>query len=306
MDTKWPVLPYSEWKDTCATLHMWTQIVGKIRLVLTPWTNHSWHVVFYVTSRGLTTSPIPSQSKQFQIDFDFLDHQLLISTTAGERKQFALEPQTVADFYSKTLRALQDLGIDVRISKIPNELPEPMPFDQDTKHSAYDPEYAQRFWQVLTQEDKVMKDFRARFIGKVSPVHFFWGSFDLAVTRFSGRKAPQHPGGVPHLPDWVTREAYSHEVSSAGFWPGNDQAPNALFYSYAYPEPAGFKEAKVKPQEAFYSAEMREFFLPYDDVRKAQSPESALLDFFQSTYEAAATCANWNRTELEIVADKRT
>jgi Family of unknown function (DUF5996) len=278
---------------------MWTQIIGKIRLICAPWTNHSWHVALYVTSRGLTTSPIPYQNKIFQIDFDFIDHRLLIETNLGERVNLKLGPQTVARFYDAVFSALRGLGINVRISKTPNELPDVIPFDKDELHKSYDPEYARRFWQILTQVDRVMKDFRARFIGKVSPVHFFWGSFDLAVTRFSGRKAPEHPAGVPHMPDWVVREAYSHEVSSAGFWPGNDQSPNPVFYSYAYPEPVGYNSATVKPSQAFYSAEMREFFLPYEDVRTAASPDEALMEFFQSTYDAAANNGQWDREVLE-------
>jgi hypothetical protein len=302
MQETWPPLPYEEWKDTCATLHLWTQIVGKIRLACSPWTNHSWHVALYVTSRGLTTSPIPYQDRIFQIDFDFVRHRLQIETSLGEQRDIPLKPKTVAAFYSEVLGSLHDLGIDVRIVKIPNEISDPIPFDQDTTHSSYDAEYAGRFWMILTEVDRVMKDFRSRFVGKVSPVHFFWGSFDLAVSRFSGRRAPEHPGGFPHIPDWVMREAYSHEVSSAGFWPGNDQAPNPVFYSYAYPEPAGYGAVPVKPAQAFYSEEMGEFFLPYDAMRTVTSPDKALMDFFQSAYEAAANAGNWNREELEGLA----
>jgi len=299
MNENWPALPFQEWKDTYATLHMWTQIIGKIRLACTPWTNHSWHVALYVTSRGLTTSPIPYNNKVFQIEFDFLDHGLHIDTNLGERKTLALRPQTVSYFYNSVFSTLGQLGINVRISKIPNEIADAIPFDQDDVHRSYDADYAGKFWQILTQVDRVMKDFRSGFIGKVSPVHFFWGSFDLAVTRFSGRKAPEHPGGVPHMPDWVVREAYSHEVSSVGFWPGNDQAPTPVFYSYAYPEPAGYNSATVRPSQAFYGAEMREFFLPYEDVRLSTFPDQTLMEFFQSTYEAAADNAGWEREALE-------
>lgn len=268
-------------------------------MVLTPWINHSWHVTLYVTSRGLTTSPIPYKNEIFQIDFDLIDHRLLILTNRGESRHLALRAMSVAKFYDEFFSALRGLGIEVRISKIPNEIPDAIPFDQDHTHKSYDPEYAARFWQVLTQVDRVMKDFRARFIGKVSPVHFFWGSFDLAVTRFSGRTAPEHAGGVPNLPDWVVREAYSHEVSSAGFWPGNDQAPNPVFYSYAYPEPAGYSSASILPSQAFYSTEMSEFMLPYEEVRRASSPEQVLMDFLRSTYEAAAINGKWDRDALE-------
>jgi hypothetical protein len=299
MKENWPALPYTEWKDTCSTLHMWTQIVGKIRLSCTPWTNHSWHVALYVTARGLTTSPIPHKGKIFEIDFDFVDHELLIETNQGELRKLPLRPQSVADFYSEIMKAMRELNLEVHITKIPNEVAEGIPFDQDQKHHSYDRESANRFWQALTQVDRVFKAFRTRFIGKVSPIHFFWGSFDMAMTRFSGRKAPEHPGGVPNLPDWVVREAYSHEVSSAGFWPGGDQSPNAVFYSYAYPEPEGYSTTKVKPEKAFYSAEMKEFFLPYDEVRNAASPDSLLMEFLQSTYEAAANNGAWDREALE-------
>ncbi len=295
----WPALPFEAWRDTCATLHMWTQIVGKIRLVQTPWVNHSWHVPLYLTARGLTTSPIPYDSRLFEIDFDFLDQRLLIRTDDGSTRAMALQPRPVADFYQDLFALLAELDITLKINTTPNELADGIPFERDRQHRSYDAEYAQRFWHALLQADRVMKAFRARFKGKCSPVHFFWGSFDLAVTRFSGRPAPEHPGGVPHLPDWVAREAYSHEVSSCGFWPGNDAVPFSAFYSYAYPEPPGFATANVSPAPAFYHAELHEFILPYDRVREAPSPDASLLEFLQSTYEAAANSGNWSRKALE-------
>lgn len=295
----WPDLPYEEWKETYETLHMWTQIVGKIRLAYTPWVNHSWHVTLYVTSRGLTTSPIPYGTETFQIDFDFIDHKVLIFKSDGGQRSLELHPRTVADFYHELMRQLQELGIDAKISKIPNEVADAIPFDKDEQHKSYEAEKAHRFWRSLVQADRVFKKFRAKFIGKCSPVHFFWGSFDLAVTRFSGRPAPPHPGGVPHMPDWVAREAYSHEVSSGGFWPGGGPAPFPLFYSYAYPEPGGFSEARVQPATAYYHPDLREFVLPYDEVRKADDPDKTLLQFLQSTYEAAANQGKWDRSSLE-------
>jgi hypothetical protein len=295
----WPSLPYDEWKDTCATLHRWTQIVGKIRVAQSPWTNHSWHVPLYVTARGLTTSPIPYGTRVFEIDFDFVYHVLRISTSDGRVRTVALKPRSVADLYRDLFAQLANLGLQVRINSRPNEVPDAIPFEQDEAHASYDAEYANRFWKVLLQADRIFKQFRAGFTGKNSPVHFFWGSFDLACTRFSGAAAPPHPGGVVNCPDWVTREAYSHEVSSCGFWPGNDQAPFPLFYSYAYPEPSGFRDAPVRPAKARYEAGFGEFVLPYDEVRNATSPDDALLDFLQTTYEAAANLGNWNRTLLE-------
>jgi len=299
MNEQWPSLNFQEWKDTYATLHMLTQIVGKIRLAQSPWVNHSWHTTLYVTSRGLTTSPIPYGNRTFQIDFDFIDHSLLIQTSDGEVKTMALSPRPVAGYYEELFNKLAELNLKVKIHTTPNELPTPIPFEKDYEHAAYTAEYANRFWRALVQADRVFKQFRARFIGKCSPVHFFWGSFDLAVTRFSGRRAPEHPGGVPHLPDWVTREAYSHEVSSCGFWPGSEQMPQAVFYSYAYPEPQGFSTATVRPSGAGYSSEMREFIFPYDEVRRSANPDEALLEFLQSSYEAAADSAAWDRKELE-------
>jgi len=295
----WPALPFAEWKDTAITLHMWTQIIGKIRLTLSPWTNHSWHVTLYVTSRGLTTSPIPHNSHTFEIQFDFIDHQLLIDKSDGARRIIPLKPQSVAEFYRIVMKALGDLELPVIINTTPNEIENPIPFDQDEEHRSYDPEYANRFWRVLVQSDRVFKEFRSRFCGKCSPVHFFWGSFDLAVTRFSGRPAPPHPGGVPHLPDEITREAYSQEVSSLGFWPGNAAAPTPVFYSYAYPGPPGFAQAKIQPDTAFYEVKLREFILPYDRVRTAEKPDEVLLDFAQSAYDAASKLGKWDRATLE-------
>jgi hypothetical protein len=295
----WPALPYEAWSDTLATLHMWTQIVGKVRLAQSPWVNHSWHVTLYVTARGLTTSPIPYGTRTFEIEFDFLAHRLAITTGEGRVAHVGLEPQTVAVFYARLMEALNGLGLHVRIHAKPNEVPEAIPFDRDDTHRSYNAEYAARFWRVLVQADRVLKVFRARFAGKCSPVHFFWGAADLAVTRFSGRPAPEHPGGIPNLPDRVTREAYSHEVSSAGFWPGGGPIAYPAFYSYAYPEPAGFAKAPVRPEGAFYSQDFREFILPYDTVRLAASPDDTLLEFLQSTYEAAARLASWDRAALE-------
>jgi hypothetical protein len=295
----WPALPYEAWKDTCATLHLWTQIVGKIRLAQTPWINHSWHVTLYVTPRGLTTSPIPYDGRALQIDFDFIDHALLIETSEGDARRLPLAAMSVADFHDRLMAALAELQIRRRIHGRPNEVPDPIPFRDDRQHAAYDPDYAQRFWRVLLQADRVFKQFRTGFLGKVSPVHFFWGSFDHAVTRFSGRKAPMHPGGIPNLPDLVTREAYSHEVSSAGFWPGGGAVDYPAFYSYAYPAPEGFSTAPVRPDAAFFHETLGEFILPYDAVRSAAAPDAALLDFLQSTYEAAANAAGWDRAALE-------
>jgi hypothetical protein len=301
----WPSLPLEAWIETCTTLHLWTQIVGKVRLTQSPWVNHSWHATLYVTARGLTTSPIPHGSRTFQIDFDFIAHQLILQTNDGGTGRMALEPQSVAAFYQRLMAAMDRLGLHVNIYPRPNEVADPIRFDQDETHRSYDPEYASRFWRVLVQADRVFKEFRARFIGKCSLVHFFWGAPDLAVTRFSGRRAPEHPGGIPNLPDWVTREAYSHEVSSCGFWSGGDAIPYPVFYSYAYPEPAGFSAAPIKPDAAFYSADLHEFILPYDAVRQSESPDSTLLDFLQSTYEAAANLAKWDRGSLERVKDPR-
>jgi hypothetical protein len=298
-DNIWPSLPLAAWQDTYATLHMWTQIVGKIRLALVPNLNHWWHSTLYVTPRGLTTASIPYQTRSFQISFDFLDHQLLIETSDGITKRIALAPRSVADFYQNLMGTLSEIGIEVKIWKMPQEVADPILFDQDHQHAAYDPEYAQIWWRILVQVDRVMTVFRSRFIGKSSPVHFFWGSFDLAVTRFSGRRAPEHPGGIPHMADWVTREAYSHEVSSCGFWPGGGSVVEPVFYAYAYPAPQGFRDYPVQPQEASYSSDLQEFILPYEAVRQADDPDMLLLTFFQSTYEAAANLGDWDRGELE-------
>jgi hypothetical protein len=295
----WPSLPLEAWGDSYATLHMWAQIVGKCRLVQSPWVNHSWHVTLYVTTRGLTTSPIPYGGRAFQIDFDFVAHRLILRSSDGGAGGFALEPQSVAKFYFRLMEEMARLGLHVRIHRRPNEVVEAIRFDQDEVHRSYDPEYVNRFWRALVQAERVFQEFRARSIGKCSPVHFFWGAPDLAVTRFSGRRAPEHPGGIPNLPDWVVRDAYSHEVSSCGFWPGGGAIPYAAFYSYAYPEPAGFSAAPVKPGAAFYSPDLREFILPYDAVRQSDSPDDTLLEFLQTTYEAAANLAAWDRASLE-------
>jgi hypothetical protein len=301
----WPSLPLSAWEETYATLHRWCQIVGKVRLAQTPWINHSWHATFYVTTRGLTTSPIAHGMRTFEISFDFLDHRLSIRTSDGEEEVLPLRRQSVADFYAELLGRLQALELGGSIHGRPNELEDATPFAEDRSHGSYDPVYAARCWRALVQADRVFREFRAPFIGKCSPVHFFWGSFDLAVTRFSGRRAPPHPGGIPHLPDWVAREAYSHEVSSCGFWPGGGPHPFPLYYSYAYPEPQGFSSAAIRPDDAFYSKDLREWVLPYDTVRTAASPDDALLAFLETTYSAAAELASWDRAALERPADPR-
>ena len=289
----WPSLPLKDWQDTYSTLHMWTQIVGHIRLTQTPLVNHWWNLTLYVTSRGLTTSPIPYGNRTFQIDFDFLDHRLLVCSSDGASTSLALAPRSVADFYGELMEKLRSLSIAVHIKHAkPDEVAEPIPFAEDHKHASYDHEYANRFWRILVQADRVFKQFRSRFIGKCSPVHFFWGSFDLAVTRFSGRRAPERPGA-----DAMTREAYSHEVISHGFWPGGGAIEAPLFYSYTVPAPAGLEKQRIQPGS--YSSEMSEFVLPYDDVRQSSSPDESLLEFMQSTYEAGATLAQWDRAELE-------
>ena len=290
----WPSLPLEEWRDTYATLHMWTQVIGKIRLAQAPLINHWWEVPLYVTCRGLTTSPVPHGTRTFQIDFDFTDHRLIIQTSDGAVESLPLQPMSVATFYAGVMGRMQALGLPVRIWTMPVEVANPVPFETDQQHASYVPEQAHRFWGVLVQADRVFTAFRARFIGKVSPVHFFWGSFDLAVTRFSGRAAPSKPTA-----DSITREAYSHEVSSCGFWPGGEGIEQPAFYSYAYPEPDGFAGASVRPDGAFYDRGLGQFILPYDDVRQAASPDEALLAFLQSTYEGAATLANWDRAALE-------
>ena len=296
--TRWPDLPYHSWRDTAATLQLWTQIVGKVRLTLTPWLNHGWQVPLYVTTRGLGTSPIPAGSEILEIEFDFISHRLIARTSRGDKRELPLEPQTVADFYHSVIDLLDSIGVAVAIHEMPNEVPDPIRFSRDRSHSSYDHAAAHSLWRALVQADRVFKLFRTGFLGKASPVHFFWGSFDLAVTRFSGRTAPRHPGGVPVLPDAVTREAYSHEVSSAGFWPGNDAFPHAAFYSYAYPEPAGFRDRPVTP-DARFDRVLGEFILPYEAVRDAADPEALLLDFLSTTYAAAADTGGWDRAALE-------
>jgi hypothetical protein len=292
---RWPALPLAEWKDTYATLHMWTQVVGKIRLALSPPINHFWGTTFYVTARGLTTSPMPYSKGAVEINFDFIAHTLEILTSLGETRSFRLVPRTVAEFYFELMSALHSLGIDAKVWTMPVEVPRPVRFNLDETHSSYDGEYAHRFWQILVSVDTVLREFRSRFIGKASPVHFFWGSFDLAATRFSGRRAPERPDA-----DYITKEAYSHEVISHGFWPGDGEViKDAAFYAYAAPEPAGFRDQRVMPSKAFYSGEKNEFFLMYDDVRLTHSPEQALLEFCQSTYEAGANLAKWDRANLE-------
>jgi hypothetical protein len=294
----WPVLSYEAWRETVATLHLWTQVVGKVRLGLAPWVNHSWQVPLYVSARGLTTSPMPFAGEILELEFDFVHHRLLARTSRAEERSFALEPQTVADFYARILALLRELGVPVEINDRPVELVNPIRFAEDHTHRSYDADAVWRFWRVLTKTDIVLTRFRSGFIGKVSPVHFFWGSFDLAVTRFSGRLAPRHPGGIPGLSDEVTREAYSHEVSSAGFWPGNDAFPRAAFYSYAYPEPAGFSGHAVTAG-GYYDKAVGEFILPYEQMRQAADPEATLLDFLTRTYVAAADAAHWDRASLE-------
>jgi hypothetical protein len=294
----WPALPYPGWRDSLATLHLWTQIVGKVRLALTPWVNHSWQVPLYVTARGLATSPIPSRAEIFEMEFDFIEHRLRVRASWGGERTLALEPQTVSDFHRRIVDLLDDMGIVVRIGEMPNEIANPVAFPEDRVHASYDADAAHAFWRVLIQADRLFKVFRSGFLGKASPVHFFWGSFDLAVTRFSGRAAPPHPGAVPGLPDTVAREAYSHEVSSAGFWPGNDAFPQAAFYSYAYPEPQGMRAARV-PSGAYFEPSLGEFILPYDAVRTAQDPDALLLEFLSSTYAAAADAGRWDRAALE-------
>lgn len=298
-DETWPRLPLQAWQDTYATLHMWTQIVGKTRLALAPRVNHWWNVTFYVTPRGLTTSAMPHGERTFSVDFDFLDHALLVRASDGRTGALPLEARSVADFYGKYMELLRSLGLETRIWPRPVEVERSVPFAEDQEHASYDPLYARRFWRVLTQADRVMQQFRGRFLGKSSPVHFFWGACDLAVTRFSGRPAPRHPGGVPNCADWVMWEAYSHEVSSCGFWPGGGPVTEPAFYAYAYPEPPGFADFKIQPREAYYSQEMREFLLPYEAVRTAQDPDGMLLAFLQNTYGAAAELGGWDRRALE-------
>ena len=300
MKTGWPELNYYASKDTLETIHLLTQVIGKIKLKMQPWINHSWHITLSVSPTGLTTRDFAYKNLHFQIDLDLVQHQLNIKTNTGQNRNLALVHMSVAEFYKKVMHALAELGIDVEIYKVPCELENPIPFDKDQTHKTYNPQQATALHKALLQAQKVMTKFRAEFRGKCSPVHFFWGSFDLAVSRFSGRTAPKHPGGVPGLPDWVTQEAYSHEVSSCGFWPGNEALPEAAFYSYIYPEPEGYRSANIKPAAAYFHETLGEFILPYEAVQSARDPEATLLDFLHSTYEAAATHANWDRNSLEV------
>ena len=301
-DSPWPALPFADWKETCQTLHLWSQIVGKVRLALTPVVNHWWNVTYHLTSRGITTRPIPYRGRTFSIDFDFIDHCLTIATSDGAVERLALAPMSVADFYGQVMKRLQALGIDVHIWTMPSEIEDAVPFDQDHAHAAYDPQWVRRFWVALSQSHRVMNEFRARFIGKVSPVHFFWGSFDLAVTRFSGRTAPPPSGTTPHVANWVMREAYSHEVCSCGFWPGNGGYGKAAYFVYAYPEPAGFGAAPLRTPVAAYDTGLGQFILPYDAVAESPDPDALLLAFLQETYEAAANLGSWDRRSLERVS----
>jgi hypothetical protein len=299
-DPAWPELPpLSDWEDTCATVHLWTQVVGKVRLEAGPDLAHWWGVTLYVTPRGLTTGPMPSAEGTFQIDFDFIAHALHVITSDGRSRSFDLEPMSVAEFYRRTMDAFDALGLDVSIWPVPVELPEVTPFAEDEQHASYDADAVQAFWRALVAADRVFTAFRARFLGKSSPSHFFWGAFDLAVTRFSGRPAPKHPGGYPNVADWVMHEAYSHEVASAGFWPGTGGLGEAAFYAYAYPMPDGFADADVEPEAAYFFDDLGEFVLPYEAVRTAPDPDAALMQFLESTYAASADLAGWDRAALE-------
>ena len=298
-EAAWPPLNWSDWRDTGETLHRWTQIVGKVRMACTPMTNHWWQVALYVTSRGLTTSPIPYGALSFDVTFDFIDHALVIETSQGAREVFQLKAMSVADFYDKFFAHLRRLGVDADIWTMPCEIPDAVPFEEDNDHAAYDGAQARQFWTVLLRVHHVFNAFRSQFVGKASPVHFFWGSFDLAVTRFSGRPAPPHPGVAPHVANWVMREAYSHEVSSCGFWPGNGGYGRAAFYSYAYPEPSNFENVPLHTPGAIYDRQLKEFLLPYDAVRGAPNPDRVLMGFLQETYAAAADRAGWDRAALE-------
>ena len=302
----WPTLDYAQWRDTLQTLHLWTQIVGKVRLALTPWQNHGWHVPLYVNVRGLGTSAIHAAGGIVEIDFDFIDHRLVIRSSEGPDRGFALAPMSVASFYHLLMGELRAASVAAAINVMPNEVPKAIRFPDDEVHASYDADAVHRFWRTLVQADRVFRMFRTSFLGKSSPVHFFWGSFDLAVTRFSGRPAPLHPGGFPGLPDAVTREAYSHEVSSAGYWPGNDAHPSPAFFSYAYPSPAAFAQAAVEPSEAVWSDALGEWLLPYEAVRKATDPDTTLLAFLDTTFRAAAELSGWNRRmECEIGVARR-
>jgi hypothetical protein len=298
----WPELPVEEWADTIEALHLWTQIVGKVRLAYSPWLNHSWGVPLYVSTRGLRTSIIPYSAESVELEFDLIADQLVIDTTTGERRTVALRPQSVAEFYDAVRHAMSDVGMPVTINPMPSEIPDAVPFDEDTRPRAYVPEHATALWRALLQADRVMTRFRAGFKGKASPVHFFWGSFDLAATRFSGRTAPPHPGGIPNFADDVAREAYSHEVTSVGFWPGNRESPAPIFYAYAYPTPDGFEAASIEPAAAFWLDELGEFALPYAALLSAADPDAMLTSFFESTHAAAAELAGWDRPALECGA----
>jgi hypothetical protein len=289
-----PALPFDSWKDTLATVHMWTQVVGKVRPKLCPLVNHFWNVTFYLTARGMTTGAMPFDRGTVEVRFDFIDHRLLIETSDARSAVLALKPQSVAQFYKNFMTTLADLGVTLKIWTTPCEIPDPIPFEKDNVHAAYDPKAMNTFWRMLVWVEQVFQEFRGGFLGKVSPVHFFWGSFDLAVTRFSGRRAPERPGADP-----ITREAYSHEVSSAGFWPGGGDIKRPAFYSYAAPEPAGLADRKIRPAAAFYHPQLKEFLLTYEDVRTADSPRTALMEFLQSTYDAAADLGKWDRKALE-------
>jgi hypothetical protein len=296
---QWPALPLAEWSDTLATLHMWTQVVGKVRLALAPMQNHWWQVPLYLTARGLTTSPMPAGRRTLQIDFDFISHQLQLAVSDGSSRVMPLAEHSVADFYRQLTYALEELEITVRIWTMPQEVEVATPFEKDLANASYDPDFAHRHWQILAQAERVLQRFRTDFVGKCSPIHFFWGSFDLALTRFSGREAPPHPGGVPNMADWIAREAYSHEVYSVGFWPGNKALPEPAFYAYAYPEPEGFRDAGLTTEGAYYHDELKEYVLPYESVRYAPDADERILEFARSTYEAAATLGRWPRLALE-------
>jgi hypothetical protein len=300
IEKPWPELDYASWSDTLDTLHQWLQIVGKIRLRAMPWQNHSWHTSLYISPTGFTTQAIPYQGGLFQIDFDFVAHELHIQTTLGKGIVMKLYPRSVADFYKELFFQLDSIGLDIEIYARPNELPEAIPFAENEHHKHYDAAAVTNFWKAMVKVNNVFSHFRGKFIGKCSPVHLFWGAFDLAVTRFSGRPAPLHPGGMPNMPLEVMQEAYSQEVSSAGFWPGSKDFPQAVFYAYCYPTPEAFSRQNILPEQAFFSEEMGEFFLAYDVVQKSDDPEGMLMDFLQSTYEAAANTGNWDRDNLEI------
>jgi hypothetical protein len=295
---EWPDLPYEAWKDTYATLHRWLQVIGKVRLAQSPWINHSWHVPFYLTARGLSTSPIPHGTRLFQLDLDFIDQRLLLATNDGRRGSIELAPQSVARFYARVMAMLREFGLGVDIVTTPTELPNALPFERDEEHRAYDPQYAQRFWSALLQSDRVFKQFRCCFVGKASPVHFFWGDADLALTFFSGRRAPPPEEKRAHMPKWVLDDAYSHESCTWGFWPGSDGTPYAVYFAYAYPEPEGFREARINPRGARYSSELGKFILPYEEVRRSSAPDSTLVQFLQSTYDACSKLGRWDREAL--------